>query len=140
MISKLNTVAFSLLFSFCVNASELWAIDCASGNGRMYFKNNKVEMVVNSNQILISAKMVKHDDNVLLYLLEPTDLGRGGMMLNWDDFSRNKPIADGLIKDGKITLSWKGFFSDSMKKYIWTSDSDFSSPKGKNDVMITKCK
>lgn len=136
---KINVFIFVFLFSLNVSANEQWAIDCDSGKGRITFKESKADMVVNSNQILVSAKVVRSNDRLSFFLDEPTDLGRGGMMLNWDDFSKKKPIADAVISSKKISLSWKGFFEESTSKYVWISDSDFSSSNSTNKIVVNRC-
>lgn len=61
-------------------------------------------------------------------------------MLNWDDFSSDKAIADAEINGDKIEFSWNGFFENSTLKYVWIYDSEFTSPKNENHVTIYKCK
>lgn len=61
-------------------------------------------------------------------------------MLNWDDFSHDKSIADAEVNGDKMEFSWKGFFENSTLKYVWISDSEFISPKNENHVTIYKCK
>lgn len=130
----------SVLCVFNVNANERWAIDCESGIGSILFKNkNEAEMIVNSNQIVIDTTVVRNDTVLSFFLKEPLDLGRGGMMLNWDGFSKKNAIADAVISGNKMKLSWKGFLEKGTSKYIWKSDSDFSSLSDKNDLVINKC-
>lgn len=87
----------------------------------------------------MSTRVVKTDDKFSFFLEEPADLGRGGMMLNWDDFSNSKPIADAQKNGDKIKLSWKGFFESSTLKYVWVSDSEFTVPKNEKYVIMKKC-
>lgn len=140
MTFKVNIFVFFSLLSINVNASERWAIDCASGKGSIIIEQNKADIIVNTNQIVISTKMVRSDDRLSFFLEEPADLGRGGMMLNWDDFSHDKSIADAEVNGDKMEFSWKGFFENSTLKYVWISDSEFTSPKNENHVTIYKCK
>lgn len=139
MTFKINMFIFVFLISLNVKASERWAIDCTSGEGSILFDHNKADIIVNSNQIVVSTKVVRSDDKISFFLEEPTDLGRGGMMLNWDDFSSDKSIADAEVDGNKIKMSWNGFFEKSKLKYVWVSDSEFTSKKNENYVTINKC-
>ena len=131
---------FTFLFSFNVGANERWAIDCESGIGNILFKNkDEAEMIVNSNQIVVGAAVVRNDNSLSFFLEEPLDLGRGGMMLDWDEFSKKNAIADAVISGDKMKLSWKGFFEKNTSKYMWKADSDFSALSDKNDIVINKC-
>ncbi|HHQ4887498.1 TPA: hypothetical protein ACSP3N_004122, partial [Aeromonas veronii] len=49
-------------FSFCTNAGERWAIDCVSGKGSIILDQKNADIVVNSNQIVISTKVVRNDN------------------------------------------------------------------------------
>lgn len=140
MTFKVNVFIFFSLLSISVNANERWAIDCASGKGSIIIEQNKADIIVNTNQIVVSTKVVRSDDKLSFFLEEPADLGRGGMMLNWDDFSSDKAIADAEINGDTIEFSWKGFFENSTLKYVWIYDSEFTSPKNENHVTIYKCK
>ncbi|RQM70677.1 hypothetical protein [Aeromonas enteropelogenes] len=134
-----KTMAFIAVFSFNTHANEIWAIDCSAGKGYITFKDSKVDMVVNSNQIVISADVIKNDDKLAFFLDEPIDLGRGGMMLDWDSFSSKKAIAEAVVREHKIIFSWRGFFDKNTSKYLWVSDADFSSPTVNSAVTLTKC-
>ncbi|HHQ4776522.1 TPA: hypothetical protein ACSP0C_000219 [Aeromonas veronii] len=127
-------------FSFCTNAGERWAIDCVSGKGTIILDQKNADVVVNSNQIVISTKVVRNDNKMSFFLEGPADLGRGGMMLNWDDFSIDKSIADAEMNGNNINLSWKGFFEKSVFKYVWISESEFIPPHNKNHVTLMRCK
>lgn len=74
--------------------------------------------MVNVNQIVISTTVVRYDNKMSIFLEGPAGLGRGGMMLNWDDFSIDKSIADAEINGNNINLSWNGFFEKSELKYV----------------------
>ncbi|HHQ4518190.1 TPA: hypothetical protein ACSP2U_000197 [Aeromonas veronii] len=127
-------------FSFCTNAGERWAIDCVSGKGSIILDQKNADIVVNSNQIVISTKVVRNDNKMSFFLEGPADLGRGGMMLNWDDFSIDKSIADAEMNGNNINLSWKGFFEKSVFKYVWISESEFIPPHNKNHITLMRCK
>lgn len=139
MTSKVRVFILAF-FSFCINASERWAIDCVSGKGSIILDQNNADVVVNSNQIVISTKVVRNDNKISFFLEGPADLGRGGMMLNWDDFSIDKSIADAEMNGNNINLSWKGFFEKSAFKYVWVSESEFTPPHNQNHVTLMRCK
>ena len=126
--------------SFCINAGERWAIDCVSGKGAIILDQKKADIIVNFNQIVISTKVVINDNEMSFFLEGPADLGRGGMMLNRDDFSIDKSIADAEMNGNNINLSWKGFFEKSAFKYVWVSESEFTPPHNKNHVTLMRCK
>jgi len=71
-------------------------------------------LCVESNQIFVSAHYELDEANkkVALYFEEPTDLGRGGASLPWDEFDRKKPIAiidaSGIDKS-TLQVKWLGF-------------------------------
>lgn len=133
-------IFFSLtLTTLSSSAGELWAINCDSGLGYITLKKNNSELVVNSNQIVISASTNKNEESKISFFLnEPLDLGRGGMMLKWEDFSKQKPIAMANINGSEMHLSWYGFFDSKQDKYVWVSESDFSSKNNKN-VTLFNC-
>lgn len=125
MVFKFCIFIFAF-FSFCTNAGERWARDCVSGKGTIILDQKNADVVVNSNQIVISTKVVRNNNEISFFLEGPADLGRGGMMLNWDDFSIDKSIADAEMNGDNINLSWKGFFEKSAFKYVWVSESEFT--------------
>lgn len=139
MTFKVNFFIIISLLSLNVSATERWAIDCSSGEGSILLEHKKADVIVNSNQIVVSTKLIRSNEKIVFFLEEPTDLGRGGMMLNWDAFSNDKPIASAKVNGDKIEFSWNGFFDKSTSKYVWVSDSEFTSPKDKNYVVINKC-
>lgn len=107
---------------------------------RLCFGGEIADVVVNANQIVISTKGVRNDNEMFFFLEGLADLGRGGMILNWDNFSIDKSIADAEINGNNIYLSWKGFLEKSELKYIWVSESEFTPPHNKNYVTLMRCK
>lgn len=61
-------------FSFCTNAGERWAIDCVSGKVVLSLIK-KADIVVNSNQIVISTKVVRNDNKMSFFLEGPAESG-----------------------------------------------------------------
>lgn len=139
MIVKRALAALFIFICFNLHANELWAVHCNAGKGYIKFNHIKTEMIVNSNQISISVSIVKHDDKLSFFLNEPIDLGRGGMMLGWEHFSKERAIADAVISGDHIVLSWRGFFDKRKTKYMWVSESDFSPPSDKKEVILSRC-
>ena len=139
MIFKRILVAFLILISFNLNANELWAVNCGAGKGYIKFNHVQTEMIVNSNQISISVNVVKHDNKISFLLNGPIDLGRGGMMLGWDHFSKERAIADAVIDGSHIVLSWRGFFDKRKAIYVWVAESDFSPPSDKKETLLSRC-
>lgn len=69
---------------------------------------------VESNQIWISVfyQLDEKNREVKIYFKEPTDLGRGGLGLEWKKFDRQKPIAIidiSKVEKNEISLKWLGF-------------------------------
>jgi len=95
-------------------------------------ESNPINIMVNSNQISVLGNLVpsiNDDSKLLIYLEKYSDLGRGGMSLDWDNFSTQKPIGSiSIISTNPKTLKieWIGFYNNSSGKYDWT-ESDFGS-------------
>ncbi|BES69273.1 hypothetical protein RE428_02910 [Marinobacter nanhaiticus D15-8W] len=141
MYGNRKKLVFALItFSQSVNAGN-WAIDCTTGLGKVDFiAHDKATMVVNSNQIVISSTIDRSDSRLTFFYAEPEDLGRGGMMLPWSDFSREKKIAFAKQVDGnRMLLTWKGFFDTTERKYIWSQDSDYVLYANKQEAWLTNC-
>ena len=139
MISRVKALFFCFFLSFAASAEEMWAVDCDSGVGSITIRERNADLVVNSNQILISTKVVRDGEGMSFYLEEPIDLGRGGMMLHWDDFSTKEKIAHGILRGQNMVFSWKGFFDRKISKYVWVSESDFSAKNSKGDIVMSRC-
>ncbi|MNG30116.1 hypothetical protein D3C84_1156660 [compost metagenome] len=72
-----------------------------------------------------------------LFLDSPEDLGRGGMMLGWKEFSKITPVANmELISEGASSVEWFGFFSDKSNSRVWVNEPDFLAV---GDQVFSKC-
>ena len=100
-----------------ISKDDILAIDEALIDGWVY--------EVNSNQIYILANIKKNKKDIEeFYLIKPLDLGRGGLNLNWDNFSLKKKIMSIEYKNNKINAIWNGFYDKNQKKYVWKYNSD----------------
>lgn len=101
--------------------------------------SNPIKIMVNSNQVEIYANLLSlADDNtkLMIFLDKPADLGRGGMALDWQNFSTKKPIGRIellSINPKTIKIDWFGFYSTAKNKYDWTAN-DFG-----NSLTLTNC-
>lgn len=114
-----------------------WSPDCGKINGINIHDHNRIIIEVNSNQIYILSAGTISDDTLTITLKSPEDLGRGGMMLEWDEFSKKIPIAKmKFISEGKSTVEWLGFYNDRLKNRTWLNEPDFI--VAENDIF-SKC-
>ncbi len=125
-----------------------WSADC-TGMGWINFneKNDFAEVVVASNQIILNAKFSidKTNSNKLLLYLKNTgdsnfgDLGVGGANLPWDDYSKDKAIAELLSNPSttdELEVKWMGFYNTKTNSYEWSSNPEFMAEGNK---VIKKC-
>jgi hypothetical protein len=114
-----------------------WSPNCDNLEGMKIGDHSKVEFTINSNQIVINSTLQKYSKNdgiVDVYFDSPLDLGRGGMKLDWVNFSKIRQIATIKIKDeDDFILNWTGFFNKKMKKYQWVGQPDFYRESGMID-------
>lgn len=97
-------------------------------------------IVVNSNQIVISSTVDRSDNHLTFFYAEPEDLGRGGMMLPWANFSTEKKIASAKqVEENKMLLTWKGFFDTTKREYVWSQDSDYVLYANKQEAWLMNC-
>ncbi|MPW06947.1 hypothetical protein GCT19_15015 [Paraburkholderia sp. CNPSo 3155] len=97
----------------------------------------QAEFTINSNQIVINSVLkenIKEDEIINVYFESPLDLGRGGMGLDWDNFSRIRRIGYIKIKSERdLVLNWIGFYTNNTREYKWVSKPDFYKNSGKID-------
>ena len=72
------------------------------------------DFCVESNQVFVRVRYEHVPGSFVakLFFDEPTDLGRGGASLPWDDFDRSKPLATILLSHtdpNEIAVRWHGF-------------------------------
>jgi hypothetical protein len=113
-------------------SSELegrWSPDCDNLEGLKIDGSLKGIFTINSNQIIINSNLKEKYEKgnfIDVYLESTSDLGRGGMSLEWGNFSRFIPIAEIKInKPNEMELNWKGFFNKKNKSYQWKDRPDF---------------
>lgn len=115
-----------------------WSHDCDSAKGVTISNEKNILIEVNHNQIYISA-LSRHEGSTLtIFLNEPEDLGRGGMMLDWPNFSKEKSIASlNLEPSDSATFTWSGFFNKEKQRYEWINEPDFAEKQ--NPSSLTRC-
>lgn len=102
------------------------------------------ELVVNDNQIVIKIRTESVPASPGAYnikLFKPSDLGAGGMRLDWDSFSTDSTIAQLRLtnKPGKAIFSWFGFFNKKTVKRDWVDQSDLNLETDNNAIDVQKC-
>lgn len=103
-----------------------WSPNCEKIGGINIQDQNKITIEVNSNQIHILSTGTINNDTLIITLNSPEDLGRGGMMLEWDDFSKETPIAKmKLISERKSKVEWLGFYNNKLQTSVWLNEPDF---------------
>lgn len=83
--------------------------------------SKSADFCVESNQIYINARYKLNSENKKLYLflIKPTDLGRGGLGLSWENYDHRRPIAAidiSELQENKIHLKWIGFYEKKAKR------------------------
>jgi hypothetical protein len=116
-----------------------WSADCSNFEGIEIDNTLKAEFTINSNQITINSILKRSKDGAINgYFKSPQDLGRGGMNLDWDNFSTIHRIAVIKIKsENDFHLNWIGFFSNKTKKYQWVNQPNFYANKG--NIEFHRC-
>ncbi|ROT93575.1 hypothetical protein EB809_20575 [Marinobacter sp. R17] len=140
MFIKIALLTFLVFTSFTATAGS-WALDCHSGIGRIQFTDSShATLAVSSNQIVISSTAEREDRTYRFFYSDTVELGRGGMMLNWDSFSKQKSLATGtLLEDGGLLFTWKGFYSPVTNDYIWAKDADYVLKNGQKTMKLDRC-
>lgn len=120
----------------------VWRLSC---DNYPYLKisDNKALIAVNSNQIYLNAIIKRRSKTVYDILLDsPNDLGRGGVGLDWVNYSRDSLIAQVNTQKTSVDIifNWFGFYNKRLKKWEWTNKSDFQlESKKNNDILLRKC-
>ncbi|MCL1942027.1 MAG: hypothetical protein FWF54_00520 [Candidatus Azobacteroides sp.] len=122
------------------NIKGNWFITCNESAVFKIEKENDILLPVMSNQIYIKARIEKVKDNFYhVYLIEPDDLGAGGLRLDWDNFSTEKPIADiEILSNGTMSFKWIGFYHISDKKIVFP-ECEFNLETGGNPSILINC-
>ncbi len=117
-----------------------WATNCEQSTN-LNIDGDTVLIIVNSNHIYINGLIRKKNDTIYnVYLENPSDLGAGGLHLNWDEFSRDTLIASFNYKSKfeYLIFNWYGFYDVSSKKRVWETECDFQSEQISN-IKFIKC-
>lgn len=114
-----------------------WALKC-DGSGWISIASKKnITMEVNVSQIYIHAAGKISGKSLVIQLIEPTDLGFGGMSLDWDGFSKAMPIAEmQIISNKSAKIKWLGFYDKKSNSRVWVNEPDFFDPKSHT---LNKC-
>lgn len=130
---------------FGIDYASTWKTSCEISNFSIEFESdNKAKIEVNSNQIYLTAKVVEEKNKISFFLISPNDLGRGGMMLDWKNFSKNTPIMSmRKINNNVSNIEWFGFYNLKRNQYEWKEDSDLVleglKAKQKNEYEVYSC-
>ncbi len=141
-----------LLYSFSNKSLEenlkgKWKITCDNSSGFVHIVDDEnIIIEVNSNQIYIKARAKyrfysTYITIVEIFLVEPDDLGLGGMKLNWNDFSGAHKIAEiRVFQNQSVELQWFGFYDKEKKIYVWEKEMEFilDSPQ-EYPICLKKC-
>lgn len=103
-----------------------WALKCDESGWISIASEEDITMEVNANQIYIHATGEVSEKKLVIKLIEPADLGFGGMSLDWDNFSRAIPIAEmQVISDNSAKIKWFGFYNKKSNAQEWINEPDF---------------
>lgn len=147
MISKMTKIITMLVCFFpalaLANTGEsvgYWAVKCGGFGGSIEISaSNEAKININDNNLYISAGLVK-DSNSKSQVFYRNVIESTNDKINWEEISKNKPIAELSIEDGIIHMAWKGFFDVKKKAYIWKVEPDFIVASGGNvNVEMKRC-
>jgi hypothetical protein len=124
-------------------ADGYWRSNCDNGTAFINISKKEAFMQVAFNQIYINLTELKryNFERGIAYKLEekPTDLGKGGLGLNWNEYLNDKAIAYvKIIDDSHIFFYWYGFYNKKTKKREF-KESDFNIEDPSKDIVLTKC-
>lgn len=129
------------------NFSGIWQRECQGEAGHInILKNIDTAIIeVNSNQIIVLASVeVKRGGNsvsLLFRLIDPYELGPGGMNLEWSAYSRDSTIAKmKLIDNSSAKIVWLGFYNTDKNKREWVDGFDLlDDNRSKHIAYIKRC-
>lgn len=124
------------------NYQGYWTRGCDNpGYGSIYIENiSDINITVNA-QLLVKAKATVKKNKMSLMLVEPLDNAIVGNTIQWSKLSLDKPIAIIVFEnEKKAKLHWLGFFDETIKKYVWTKESDLTRDYSPDkEVPLVKC-
>jgi hypothetical protein len=114
-----------------------WSTECNDSSTLEIDAAGHFLLNINDNQIYVNGKVKKTKLNEYdLFYESPADLGRGGMMLHWERFSKTKPIARlNFLPGDTIVINWHGFYDEVDHVFVWTTQPDFFNEKNKKIIM-----
>lgn len=114
-----------------------WSPNCDRFGGITIHSPKKITIEVNTDQIYILSHGHINNNTLDIFLDHPEDLGRGGMMLNWELFSKSTPITRfTLVSADSAAIEWLGFYNESSKSREWVNDPDFAGP---DKLIFSRC-
>ena len=124
MKSFLTIIILLFLFScnkqFPKNKTYSCKYNNYGGITKIYSKDS-IELGLATNQVWIFVRAQKEPNSKKfnLFFTEISDLGRGGMMIPWNNISKNKVIGSlFFISEDKILINFKGLYDSKKSKYI----------------------
>jgi len=121
----------------------IWKTSCENGFAYLTIKKDTSFFAVMSNQIYIKVSLKKDTKKTNSYniiLIQPDDLGAGGILLDWSNFSRSIPIGYiFFLPSNMAEFKWLGFYNIVKKERIFTT-SEFDLETNGNPVHLTLCK
>jgi hypothetical protein len=133
---------FFIKTAFSAELGGDWYQSCDKDSYHLHvLVNHSGIMEVVSNQIYVKVNFLSVDNSIDFIYLEPEDLGRGGMMYDWDVYSKEKPIAN--IKQAnknELIFKWNGFFNEKKKKYELVNEFIDSKEKFTQTIKMYRCK
>ncbi|TKI02321.1 hypothetical protein [Martelella alba] len=117
-----------------------WSVNCGGFGGSVEVKpSHEARVNVNDNNLYISGGIVE-DNNGKLKLFYRDVIESMNETIDWSDISQSEPIAEMSIENGTLHMTWKGFFDNKQKIYIWKSEPDFVvASEGSANVKMKKC-
>lgn len=101
--------------------------------------SSEVKINVNNNNLYVLSNLKKDPHGkVLIFYKEVIESVNA--MINWDDVSHEKPIAEISFINDDLYMTWKGFFDVKKNIYVWGKEPDFVVQAGSNaNIKMNKC-
>lgn len=137
-------IVFSLFFPVISFAKTdnigYWSVKCGGFGGSIEIKSSDITNInVNDNNLYISAHL-EEGANGKTEIIYNNVIESMNEEIIWPDISQKKPIAEMLVRNGFLYLTWKGFFDTKKNYYVWTKEPDFIiASDGKMNVEMKKC-